>query len=256
MKTINIRQTIALLLLCIYFIIKTFEIFNVKVSKNFTNEKHEKKEQKFIYLLDAGHGIINGEKCGYKSILEPDNTCFYEWIFNWNVRSLLASMLDREGIKYMFINKDTLDVPLKKRVSIANNIESNKKKILISIHANASANSNANGFEVYSPRGNYSKKYFYEDKKQFSDTLANIMYQCYSEEFPKHRMRYKSKSQDYKEAAFKIISNVKCYAILTENEFFTNPQMRNLMRTKKFQMKCAKAIFTFIKKIEEKHKKN
>ena len=64
-------------------------------------------------------------------------------------------------------------------------------------------------------------------------------------------MREKNKSQDFKEAAFKIISKTKCYAILTENEFFTNPIIRKKMRTSEFKLRVAKAHFNCISYIEK-----
>ena len=251
MKTLKIRQTIALVILCLYFIVKILGIFDIQIIPQRTLASN----QQFIYYLGSGHGF-NGDKCGSKSVVDTDNTCFYEWIFNWNVKGELARMLDSAGIKYVSVNNDmNSDMSLDDRIAKVNEQHTKLPKIYISIHANASANEEANGFEVYSPKGEYSTKYFYEDKKGFSDTIANMMYQNLKVQFPTHKMRYATKSKDFKEASFRVITHSKCYSILTENEFFTNPEIRKKMRTKEFIIKVAVAHFNCIKEIEKKYKK-
>lgn len=242
----KIKQSIALLILCCYFI---FKIFNIFTNIGETN-------QKYLYVLDSGHGFT-GNDCRNKSIIENDGSCFYEWVYNWNVRSELCLLLDAANIKYVLVNDSKQnDMDLDERIEKINKIKSKQKKILISIHGNAASDKEenykqANGFEVYSPKHEYSKDYFYADKKEFSDTLAKIMFDYFKEVFPNHKLRYESKEQTYKEATYSILAKTKCYSILTENEFFTNDDIRQLMKTKAFQQKVALAHFKLIKYVEE-----
>jgi N-acetylmuramoyl-L-alanine amidase len=244
---VKIKQTIALLILCCYFI---FKIFSLITYDGFSTN------QKYLYLLDSGHGF-DGNSCRNKSVLETDGTCFYEWAYNWNVRSELALLLDEAGIKYVLINTDkSKDLDLDQRIKKINGISSKIPKILISIHGNAASDKeenfkSANGFEVYSPKHEYSKNYFYKDKKEFSDTLAKVMFDCFAEIFPDHKMRYDSRNQTYKEATYAILSKTKCYSILTENEFFTNDRIRQQMKTKEFQKRVALAHFKTIQHVEK-----
>lgn len=246
-KTLKIRQTFALFLLCFYFLIQVLDCFGIHIIKY----KNYYDSQKFFYIIDAGHGYY-GNKCSGKAVLDENGYCFYEWIYNWNIRTHLTQMLDKQGIEYVLVNTNKYnDMQLDDRVVKINNIKSKKPKILISIHGNAASDfPDANGFEVYSPKGTFSTKYFYKDKKEFSDTLANLMYGFISKEFPEHLMRYENSNQNYKEANFTILAKTKCYAILTENEFFTTPKMRELMRTEEFKIRVAKAHFNFINHME------
>lgn len=241
-KTYKFRQYAAITLLGVYILFRAINLLGVA-----------KSPQRFLYLLDSGHGYY-GNTCGSKAILESDGTCFYEWIFNWNVRRHLAIMLENEGIDYKFVNTDLKsDLSLDARIHKVNNIKSKAPKILISIHANAASDKNENweaahGFEVYSPRSDKSHS-GYEDKVVFSDTLATLLQNELGTTFPKHEIRlYDGK---HKRANFELIAKTNCYAILSENEFFTNPKMRKMMRTDEFAKKVALAHYNFIKKIEK-----
>jgi len=247
----KIRQSIALTILYCYFIYKIFSFFGFPSNFEFSSN------QKYLYVLDSGHGF-DGNNCRNKSVLEADGTCFYEWVYNWNVRQELMLLLDDAGIRYVLVNVDKkTDMSLDNRIKKINGFKSNIPKILISIHGNAASDkesnyNTANGFEVFSPKHEYSKDYFYKDKKEFSDSLAHIMYRCFEEVFPDHKMRYDSQNQTYKEATYAVLSKTQCYSILTENEFFTNDKIRQLMSTKNFQRKVALAHFKMIQQIEQK----
>ena len=254
MKKSNLNKTIALLILAIYFSVKLIgTVVNVSTKTVTVNVK---SNQKFLYLLGSGHGYYGGS-CGNKAVLESDGRCFYEWIFNWEVRRHLSEMLDSAKIEYKFINTSLkADLPIKQRAKKANNIKSNKPKVYISIHANASNTKKkgwekVHGFEVYSPEDKYIIKDAYSNKKSFSDTIATIMAEELQLMFPEHTHRAPH-DKKHKEASFTVISKSKCYSILTENEFFTNPEMRGKMRTTVFIRKVARAHFNLIMKLESK----
>lgn len=242
----NIRKVIGLSILFVYFVVKIFS------QLTFVN-------QKYFYILDAGHGYV-GDDCtnASKVVKEEDGNCFWEWKFNNDVREILSSMLTNRGIKHQFTNNDisSRDMPLSERINIVNNIASNyiDKVILISIHSNAPNSNSENylkisGFEVYSPTSDNLAETPYSNKKDFSDTIATILMNNIKKQFPQHIMRTKS-DQLFKENHYSIISKTNCFAVLSENEFFTNPQIRKMMKTYDFKKKCAMAHFNAIIDIE------
>lgn len=255
METIKIRQTISLVILCFYFSIKTFSLFGFESIRSTTSTKIN-ISQKFLYLIDSGHGYY-GEKCSGKAITEGDGSCFYEWKYNWQIRYYLAHMLDSVGIQYTFVNTNiSTDISITERAKIANEIESPIPKVYISIHGNAASKKSknrkkANGFEVYSPEQHKIIGDAYEYKKRGSDSLATWMAQELKKEFPEHVLRTEG-SKLYREASFTVITKTKCFSILTENEFFTNPNIRKKMKTDKFKKRVAKAHFKFIQRLEKK----
>jgi N-acetylmuramoyl-L-alanine amidase len=255
MNLLKIKQTVALALLCVYFSVKTFSLFGFHVISSPQSAKLT-HDQQYMYLLDAGHGYY-GDVCGNKAVMEDDGRCFYEWIYNWEIRRYLATMLDSAGIQYRFINTSLkTDLPIKKRSKLANRIKSNLPKVYISIHGNASNMEKkgwekVHGFEVYSPEKKYIIKGAYDNKKEFSDSIATWMAQEIQKQFPEHDLRTDGGNL-FREAPFEVITQTKCYSILTENEFFTNPEMRKKMRTDEFKKRVARAHYNLILRLEKK----
>lgn len=252
----KIKQVFALAFLCIYFSIKTVALIGDYVIQHRYKTKTKIVNQNYYYLLDSGHGYRD-ESCGHKAVIEDDGRCFHEWIFNWEVRRHLANMLDSSGIKYIFVNSNVnSDMPIQLRAKKANNIKTAIPKVYISIHANASNMEkkgweDVEGFEVFSPETKYIIKGSYKNKKAFSDSIATWLTQELMEIFPEHKFRT-SGGNLFKEASYTVISKTKCYSILSENEFFTNPKMRNKMRKLEFQKKVAKAHYNLILRLEKK----
>lgn len=219
--------------------------------------------QQFFYLLDSGHGIRFdlSDKCGDKSVPDPKDEhdkCFMEYEFNWAVRGFLASMLDSVGIQFKYVNdvsfyyKDDPVADLKKRVEFINSYipPIDIPIVVISIHANANTNKNVSGFEVYAPETKVFSNDFYPNKKEFSQKLANEMYNSYHEVFgDSHKYNHNEKAL---EENFYILKETIPYAILTENEYFTNPDMLPKMKTIEFQRNVALAHFLTIMKLEKK----
>ena len=184
-----IKQTLALTILCIYFIIKTVYLFQINPTN--TSQNAEKPTtQKFMYMIGSGHGYY-GTSCGNKAVLEADGRCFYEWIYNWEIRRYLANMLDSVGIKYQFVNTAIdSDLHITERSKKVNGIKSKLPKVYISIHGNASNMEKkgweeVHGFEVYSPTEKHIIKGAYKNKKEFSDSIATWMAQEIQKELQK-----------------------------------------------------------------------
>lgn len=279
MKLKRLRYTIAILLFLSYICKDMYDKYTInpiavqkkfsKAFKNFSiNRERFAGNQKYIWILDAGHGYRNN-KCGYKSVpdyLDKIDSCFYEFEFNYSVRHYLAEMLDSVGIKYTLMGRQHYDIPLSERIKeIESHMKfyspSKKPTVLMSIHANAHRGDNPNthieGFEVYSQKNSSrvsNKSLMQKDKQIMSDSIASILAQILKHNFPKSTLRKSVPTRYNRTRNFAIISKVPCYAILAENNFFTNPVVREKMKTKDYQKQVAYAYFLSILTFEERIK--
>jgi N-acetylmuramoyl-L-alanine amidase len=205
-------------------------------------------KQRFIYLLDAGHGgLINNEYVtkGKRSPVWEDGSQYFEGVGNRDIRKKLANKLDFLNLDYHFVTNGPLDVDLDDRVRIINSYcdaYNTNNCVLISIHSNGYKESSANGWEVYTTRGHTK-----------SDILATIAYEEMIKKFPKRNFRKDTKDGDVdKEANFYIIANSKCRAILTENFFHTNPhECKKILMTEKGRDDIAQAHLNAILRFEK-----
>lgn len=234
-----------------YLTLSLWLCINIINNVSVTKYKFPPKNSEYTYILDTGHGYRD-TTCSYKCVQDENGRYFYEWILNWNVRNHLAMSLDSLGISYIFVNEDTFDLPLNDRVFKINKIvdsNPNKKFILFSIHANASnlekdRLGKAEGYEVYIPKNNSKVKSPYLDKLKISKNLAIK----YKNSVVGRNLTFRG----IKEKNYTIISKTKCYSILTENNFFTNPQQRKKMRSEVTQKEIANFHLDIIKKLENK----
>lgn len=204
-------------------------------------QKPERK-QKYIYVIDAGHGGINHEgkyTTAPAKMFEHPHFTFYEGAFNRRIQSYLFQMLDKEGIKYLKANHQYIDTPLSDRVRVAN--VQKQPAIFFSIHGNAASSPKATGIEYFTSKGETD-----------SDKIASKMYELTEKYIPELRLRkdYTDKDPD-KEADFYVLRKTNCPAVLAEFGFFTNPKEAELMMTSHFQKRCAMIIFDTIKWIEQ-----
>lgn len=209
-----------------------------------------KRTQRFIYILDAGHGFRDNS-CGYKSVLDDDMGCWYEWRFNFDVRKKLAHLLDSAGFTYRFLRRDTMDDNISNRAKRVNNIRHEKPLFLISIHSNAQSKNDkkygqATGFETFIAPNNGNS-----DKFVVSTEAAKIISTIYSEDFPEIPKR-----KAWREKNFTILKTPNCAGILTENLFFTTKKDRDMLKDEGFRWRIARAHFKLILELEAKNKTN
>lgn len=211
--------------------------------------------QEYLYFLDAGHGGGYG-KCGFKSVLEEDGTCFWEYKFNFAVRQALMRKLDSARIKYILVNPDsTPDMDLNKRVEFINKYKTNLKKVSISIHANAASKKSkdieaAHGIEIFVSE-TLKSNLVHTDKLEKTDSFATYMadfyYIMFKQDSPYHQVRHKPFIKKDLHMTFMVDG----YAILTENDFFTNSRARAQMKNQDYIEKIAHVHFQLIDKIEK-----
>jgi N-acetylmuramoyl-L-alanine amidase len=181
-------------------------------------------------LLDAGHGgMINGkyQTSGKRSPVWGDGSVLYEGEFNRAIKSRLMEMLQMDGINYVDINPQQIDLSLEDRVDYANVYRENS--IYVSIHSNAGGGT---GCEVFTAE-NCSTK---------STKLANIFAGTYRNYFPDERWR------GVKKRDFYVVKNTAMPAVLIEAFFMdTERECKKYLMTKSGRNQIAKWIHNSIK---------
>ena len=176
-----------------------------------------KNTSKFLWIFDNGHGgIIDGiyQTAGKRSPIWGNGSQLFEGEFNRSIVDRLVKLCQNANIDYVNLVDTNLDISLPKRTAKANEIyrNTNKPCIYVSIHANGFTEESANGWEVYTSKG--------ETK---SDEIATVLFEKAQAEFPTHKMRRDTKDGDPdKEANFYVLKHTAMPAILSENFFMTN----------------------------------
>ena len=200
---------------------------------------------KFNWILDAGHGgVVNGEYItpGKRSPIWSDGSQYFEGVGNRNIVKKLIQRLEEKNIDYVDLLEGTqADIPLHDRAYRANKIyHSEPNSVLVSIHSNGFTSESANGFSIYTSRG--------ETK---SDLIATMFMKNMELYFPKHKSRkdYTDGDPD-KEANFYILKKTNCPAILIENFFMTNFRESKLLMSTEFQDRIVECHLQTILEIE------
>ncbi|RRJ91539.1 N-acetylmuramoyl-L-alanine amidase [Paenimyroides tangerinum] len=188
-----------------------------------------------LILLDNGHGE---ETVGKRSPVLQDGSQLFEYEFNRDIVKRITKTLDKEKIEYVVLVPELKDISLAERVKRANahHAECGKHTCLISVHANAGGGT---GFEVFTS----------VDQTK-SDEFAQIMFDCFKEEFPEQKMRSdRLDGDDDKESNFYILKNTNCPAMLTESFFMDNLQDLKILMSENGRSRIARAHVNAIKKI-------
>jgi N-acetylmuramoyl-L-alanine amidase len=194
--------------------------------------------QKYIYLLDPGHGgVINGipQTAGKRSPAW-EKGILYEGVSNRDFCKRVKELCDKACINAVILVPEKTDISLKERVKRANKYTN---AVLLSIHSDAFSSESANGWSSFT--------HFGETK---SDAVAEILYKYAREAKLKIRHDYSDGDSD-KEANFYILSKTKCPAVLIENLFMTNKKDYETLNSEKGREKLAQIIFKSIKEIEK-----
>jgi len=202
-------------------------------------------KRKYIWLFDPGHGgIVDGQymTSGKRSPVWDDGTQYFEGVGNRQIVEKLKKKCDEQYIYNFDVVESNYDVSLSERVKIANQYHKTLGKcIYVSIHSNGFSKESANGYSVYTSKG--------ETK---SDRIAEVFIDNMMEYFPDHKLRKDTRDGDKdKEAQFYVLRKTICPAILIENFFMTNYRECKLLMNEEFQNKIVDCHFKSIKQIEE-----
>lgn len=202
---------------------------------------------KNTYILDPGHGGINPTTwqyvtAGKRSPKWPDGSVYYEGVGNRQIAELVGQELRKRNIDFAYTvtPSDWTDVSLGTRVQRANMLAAKTPCVLISIHSNAAASSQANGFEVFTSPGQTK-----------SDPLATVLFDEFGKAFPELNGRKNLQDGDPdKEELFTMVAGPKCPAMLIETMFHTNEKECKILMSETGRKRIAQAIVNAIIKME------
>jgi N-acetylmuramoyl-L-alanine amidase len=188
---------------------------------------------KYLWILDNGHGV---NTAGKRSPKLPDGRQLLEYEYNRSIVNYLATLLHAAGINYHILVPELDDIPLAERVTRANNLPGNAKR-LISIHGNSAVDEliwhPASGIETFCFPG--SEK---------GAALAEII--------QKHLIATTHcKNRGVKTDKFYILKHTNMTSVLTENGFYSNQAECTKMFDATWREKIALAHFNAIAEIEQ-----
>lgn len=231
-------------------------------------------------VIDPGHGGKDPGAVGLKNTQEKDIVL--------DVAIELKKLIDKRGeIKTVLTRDKDVFVPLHKRAQMA---RENNGKLFISLHANASPNRSAKGFEVYflsaaktkdaeevAKRENKSIE-LEENLTYYADFLHldNLPKDIRDIQIDMQSSVYLKESQDMcriiidqacgatrlerrgvKQAGFVVMSGTQAFmpSILVEIGFISNPEEEKLLTRASYQKKLAEAIYESIIQFKQRHER-
>jgi N-acetylmuramoyl-L-alanine amidase len=203
------------------------------------------RSKKYVWLFDPGHGgIVDGQymTSGKRSPLWKDGTQYFEGVGNRQIVQKLIRKCDEHNIYNFDVVASEYDIALSERVKIANQYYKTLGNcIYVSIHSNGFSKESANGYSIYTSKG--------ETK---SDRIAEVFIDNMVKHFPMHKLRKDTRDGDKdKEAQFYVLRKTRCPAILIENFFMTNYKECKLLMNEEFQNRIVDCHFKSILQIEE-----
>jgi len=190
-----------------------------------------------LILLDPGHGGIHPDTCEYTTA--PDKMAYHEgnsmhhkgWFYEgaWNRFFALeiGAALAASGIPFLYtipFERWHEDVSLGERISYANWLHQLHDVLFISIHANAH-DTTVRGWQVHTSPG-----------KTRSDAIGQKLWDEVQQEFGSMitmRSDVSDGDADF-ENKFRVLTQTRCTAILTENLFFDNTEDALLLMNANF----------------------
>lgn len=247
----------------------------------FTTPVVAQKADKFVVIIDAGHGGEDPGAIG-KYSQEKD--------LNLSVALLLGQMIEKNypEVKLLYTRNSDVFVPLKDRADFVNsNINSGNKSanLFICIHTNAVSNRKVIGAETYTMSYERADENLEVVKLENDVIKLEANYQdIYQEPDPdsfeaqiqkeEHQRLYLRGSMEFAElvqkqfadvlhrgdrgvrqAGFWVLRKTTCPGVLVEMGFISNPDEEKYLNSKKGQEEITNAIFSAFEEFYKKKKK-
>ena len=184
------------------------------------------KRNKFLVVIDPGHGGIDPGAIGIGGIRETDVVL--------EVSKIVENLLSDKGVKVKLTRKNEINLDLPPRVSFANNTNAD---IFVSIHANASRGKKRgiNGLETFYYRGGRGRLLAKKIQKQIL------------------RVSPGSPDRGVKQGRFYVIKNTSMPAVLVEIGFLTGRldarRLEKAAHRKRLAYAIAKGILEYLYKV-------
>lgn len=172
-------------------------------------------------MIDAGHGGKDSGAVGTRGTREKDVAL--------SVALLTAAKLRAAGVDVLLTREDDRFLELAERARMANEAGAD---LFLSIHCNSAANRAAEGFEVYTTRGETA-----------ADPVATNLFQSFGAMFP-HALRRVdvSDGDPDKEADFAVLRLTRMPAVLFELEFISSEKGEAFLADPANHILCAEAL--------------
>lgn len=237
-------------------IVPKSEMIPMQVSPAESSRAVVKAEEKFVVVIDPGHGGTDTGAIGPKGTKEKNITL--------SLSKQLADQISRELPNTKVYLTRTFDktLTLDDRVNFAN---TKNADFFISIHANASNSKKQHGIQTYflnNASDDASARLAAQENKNSGKNLSDLdkiistMVQnastVESREFGRvvHKSLVSGLSRNYsgvvdqklRSALFYVLVGVKCPSILVETSYISNPKEENLLKNKKYQAEIANSV--------------
>ena len=213
-------------------------------------------------LLDPGHGgkdpgTIGTHDLGDKKLILKEKDLVLDVALD------LYSRLTEEypGKKILLTRKDDTFPTLEKRVELANSIQLSPYEaiIFVSVHANASLNTKAKGFEVWYLPPEYRRTVIDPEDVE-SEEILPILNTMLEEEYTVEsvllaqkvlegldaQVGEESENRGIKEESWFVVRNAKMPSILIEIGFVTNKEEARKLAQNEYLMKLSEGIYNGI----------
>lgn len=213
-------------------------------------------------LIDPGHGGKDTGAVGEHKIGAGKLRVVEKDIALAVGRELRSRLAARYPDKKILLSREGDSYPtLEQRVAMANSVDLGKREAIlyVSIHANASFNKNAKGFEIWYLNPEYRRTVLDGSAAQGGDrSLAPILNAMLEEEFTtesiilardidrrlQEQIGDRSPNRGIRAEEWFVVRNAKMPSVLVEMGFVTNPEEAGLLSTQDYLKKIAGGIYT------------
>ena len=224
-------------------------------------------------VIDAGHGGTDYGAIGLKKTQEKEIVL--------DIAKRLAKIIRKEKIfEVVMTRENDTYVSLEDRTRIANNGDGD---LYVSVHANASLNRSAQGFQVFflAPAKNDAGRAAAQlenapflaemsnNSGQSGDNLSIILSDMIQTEFQaesadlaamvdrefRAKLTDNTKARGIDQAGFIVLNGVYMPSILVEAAFLTNNNDEKLLKSKNYRQEVAEAIYAGLKRFKAKYEK-
>lgn len=171
-------------------------------------------------VIDVGHGGTDRGARGHLPYCEEKKICLL-------TARLVRQYLDQLGYHVVMTRNTDHFIPLPKRVEIASQADAN---IFVSVHFNSSRSPEAQGIEVFFCDSKEDKIRTTASRKLADSILSRVI------------RRTSANSRGVKKGNFYVIRETSMPAVLVEGGFISNPEERNLLKSRDYQEKLARGI--------------
>jgi len=184
------------------------------------------KRNKFLVVIDPGHGGLDPGAIGIGGIRETDIVL--------EVSKMVKKLLSEKGVKVRLTRENEVDLDLPPRVALANKINAD---VFVSIHANASRGKRReiNGLETFYYKGWKGRSLAKRIQKQIL------------------RVSPGSPNRGVKQGRFYVIKNTNMPAVLVEIGFLTGRldarRLEKSAHRKRIAYAIAKGILEYLDKV-------